>query len=397
MGLSGAVGERDRWGRTVPTARPRRRAKADGTGGYLAGLAVRDHMRVAVVAEETIHHDATDAAQRLEGTARRLAGRGHDVVVFCDRWWADDRMEYVDDGLRYRAVADGDPHWRFAAQLPARLRLFGPDVIHAGHQTPHAVYGAKLASVLTRTPLLVDWYDQRPLEGWRERLRRGAATMPDAVVVPSRLVRTGVRELGRPAEAIDVVPNPIDLEAIRAAEPEPVAEIVYARRLDADANVESLLLALAELRDVGWEAAIVGDGPARADYEDQAADLRIDDRVTFLGDVEEDRRVAIYKGARAFVHTARYTPFATELLRAMACGCVGIAEYHADSSAHELLEHRDRGFRVTSEREMTDAIRSAADLPNAGVDDDFADYDERAILERYLARYRSLQSAYGLL
>ena len=356
-------------------------------------------MRVAVVAETTVHHARgdTDSAARLDRLARRLAGRGHDVAVFCDRWWEADRLEYVQERVRYKAVADGDPAWRFSAQLPARIRLFDPDVIHAAHDPPHAVYGAKVASLLTRTPLIVDWYDHRPLPDWRERLRRGAARRPDAVVVPSRLVRTGVRELGRPVEDIDVIPNGIDMEAIRETEPEPIADVVFARRLDRDAYLESLLLALAELRDVDWDAVVIGDGPHRQQYEDQAADLRIDDRVTFLGDVPEERRVAVYKGAHAFVHTARYTPFATELLRALACGCVGIAEYHADSSAHELIEHRERGFRVTSESELVDAIRATAELPRLEVDEDFASFDEREVLERYLERYRELQSAYGLL
>ena len=354
-------------------------------------------MRVAVVAESTVHHGETDAAARLDGLARQLAGRGHDVAVFCDQWWEADRTEYVDERVRYRAVADGDPHWRFSAQLPARIRLFDPDVIHAAHAPPHAVYGAKLASKLTRTPLIVDWYDHRPLPGWQDRLRRGAARLPDAVVVPSRFVRTGVRELGRPAANVEVIPNGIDMEAIREAEPEPIADVVYARRLDRDAYLESLLLALAELREVDWDAVVVGDGPRRQRYEDQARDLRIDDRVTFLGDVSEERRIAVYKGAHVFTHTARYTPFATELLRAMACGCVGIAEYHANSSAHELIEHRERGFRVTSESELADAIRDSAGLPRMEVDEDFASFDEREVLERYLQCYRDLQAEYGLL
>ena len=354
-------------------------------------------MRVAVVAESTVHHGETDAAARLDRLASRLAERGHDVVVFCDQWWEGETLEFETDDVRYVGVADGDPHWRFSAQLPARIRLFDPDVIHAAHAPPHAVFGAKLASLVTRTPLLVDWYDHRPMPGWHERLRRGAARLPDAVVVPSRFVQTGVRELGRPAEDVDVIPNGVDVEAIRETEPEPIADVVFARRLDSDAYLESLLLALAELRDVDWNAVVIGDGPERGRYEDQARDLRIDDRLTFLGDVSEERRIAVYKGAHVFAHTARYTPFATELLRALACGCVGIVEYHANSSAHELIEHRERGFRVTSESELADAIQAAADFPRMEVDEEFAEFDEREVLEQYLQRYRDLQSAYGLL
>ncbi len=50
---------------------------------------------------------------------------------------------------------------------------------------------------------------------------------------------------------------------IRDAQVVEGADIVYSRRLDEDANLESLLLALAELRDKGWHAVVIGDGPDR--------------------------------------------------------------------------------------------------------------------------------------
>ena len=89
----------------------------------------------------------------------------------------------------------------------------------------------------------------------------------------------------------------------------------------------------------------------------------------FVGDLDRRERVGVYRAARAFVQTARRRVFAEELLWALVAGCVGIVEYHAGSSAHELVEHylepggnRDRGFRTTSEQELAAAIREAASL-----------------------------------
>ena len=98
-----------------------------------------------------------------------------------------------------------------------------------------------------------------------------------------------------------------------------------------------------------------------------------------------------------FVQTARQCKFATELLWALACGCVGIVEYHADSSAHELVEGRERGFRTTSEQELADAIREAGEMEPMTVDEDFSRFDRGAVLDKYLDLYRELRSQYGLL
>ena len=356
-------------------------------------------MRVAVVTRRTAHHGETDAAGRLCRLAELLAGRGHDVTVFCRPFWDVEGREETVDGVTYRAVADDpeEPTWRFAAQLPARLRPFEPDVIHAEGASSAVVVWAKVAGAVLRRPLLVDWYDHVPAEEQRLRGRRLAVRLPDRVVTPSRLVQTDVRELGRPSSGILVIPNGIEMDLIRRTEPDPIADIVYSRQLDGDANLESLLLALAELRDTSWKAAVIGDGPLRQRYEEHAAELRIADRVRFIGDQPVERRIAAFRGAHVCVHTATRASFATDFLRALACGCVGIAEYHAASSAHELVERRSRGIRTTTGDELDDAIRRAASLPRRDIDESFADFGEPRFLERYLDCYRQLLADRGLL
>lgn len=357
-------------------------------------------MRVAVVTELTARHDCAGGATRLEELAKSLVDRGHEITVFCSQWWegGTDIPEFTEEGVRYRAVtygSDSSPG-RFGRRLPRLLYRFNPDVIHAAHDPPMAVLGATLAGTLTRTPVVVEWSRHAPRSGWAERLRRQAARFPERVITPSHLVKTGVLELGRPAESTEVIPSPVNMAQIRSIEAEHLGDIVFSRDLDGDANLENLLLALAELRTVGWSAVVIGDGPERARYEKQAADLRIDDRVTFLGELPLNRRLGIFRGARIAVHTARCAPFPREFLRALACGCVGIAEYHETSSAHEFIEQRSRGIGVTSEEDLADAIERAAELPHKSIEADFASFDETEIIERYLRCYREVRSEFGL-
>jgi glycosyltransferase involved in cell wall biosynthesis len=262
-------------------------------------------------------------------------------------------------------------------------------VVHADGSAPGAVRAAGYGAKLARAPLVAEWYDVDPREGGGPR----AVASASHVLGPSEMVRTHLREAGADADDASAIPDPVDRDLIRSTPPNDdyEDEIVYARALDERANLESLLLALAELRQYDWSATVIGDGPAREGYERQAEDLRIGDRVHFVGEMDRAERVGVYRGARAFVQTARECAFATELLWALACGCVGIVEYHADSSAHELVEGRDRGFRTTSETELTDAVRRAGDCDPRTVDEGFDEFDEDAVLERYLACYRSLR------
>jgi glycosyltransferase involved in cell wall biosynthesis len=341
-------------------------------------------MQVGVVARFTDVYAARDGVARTETVARDLAARGHDVTVYCTGWWQGYDETRERDGVTYRAVTVSPARSSFLARVPALLAVDRPDVVHATPDPPAAVLAARLGATLARAPLVVDWYGEEPLDDGRRR----AARTPDRVVSPSALVRREVRELGASEAATAVVPESVDFDLVRSVDPADEVDVVAARWLDADAKLESFLLALAEYRQRGWSATVVGAGPERDRYEQQAADLRIDDRVEFVGSLPREERIARYRAAHAFVHTARREPFATELLWALACGCVGIVEYQARSAAHELVERRERGFRCTSPEEITHALEAASQYGHRTVDESMVDCGTDAVTERWLSVYR---------
>lgn len=369
-------------------------------------------MRVAFVAAETVHHsdegrdhatvgegDVQSAVDRLAHLADLLTGRGHEVVIACARWWDGDATEVDHEGVTYRAVADRADSWRFTARLPGVLRGLEPDVVHAVGDPPGHAAAARVGTRLAGAPFLVEFYDPPASEGaWADRRYGFAVGGATSTIVPSRTVATALRETGAAADGIDVVPDPVEMDLIRETEPASEGgDIVFSRRLDEDANLETLLLALAEFREFDWSATVVGDGPERESYEQQARDLRIADRVDFVGARSLAERLAYFRAAHVYVQTARRCSFATDLHRALACGCVGIVEYNAESSAHELVEGDSRGFLATSDEEVVEGLTAATDLDHLDVDESYADRDEAAFLETYLEHYRDGQKEYGLL
>lgn len=347
-------------------------------------------MRVAFASFRATRDGEGVPERRMRRIAELLAERGHEVTVLCTKWWDGFAPERTVDGVRYLPLTVAESERSFATKLPTALLRLDPDVIHVGQSPPSQITAAGVGSTLARAPLVVDWYGDIGFDGGR--LSRRAITTADAVITPSRMVKTHARELGVSGDAVSVIPDPIDVERVRAIEPSGSADVVYSRRLDGDANVGILLLALAEYRDRDWETVIVGDGPERRRYERQARDLRIEDRVTFAGALPFAERVALFKGAHVFVQTARRESFARELLLALACGCVGVVEYQARSSAHEFVEQFDRGFRTTTDSEITDRILEAGRLPHREYDETFDEYGDEPVLDRILDCYRSVQS-----
>lgn len=345
-------------------------------------------MRVAVVSLFTPEHGDTPARARTHRTAAGLAARGHEVVWLCARWWGGSVQTFEQGGLTYRAVVSEPSPAAFAARLPAAFARVDADVVHAVCSPPAPAVVATVTDRLGGPPVVVDWWADHPADA-RSAYRLLASTAR-AVTTPSEVSATQVREHGATTDLIRVVPEQIDMTRIADTPVDDRFDVVYSRRLDRHAGVETVLLALAERRQADWRAAVIGDGPERDRFESLAAELRIDDRVAFLGDCSLSTRLSVFKGTHVFTQTATREPFATELLRALACGCVGLVEYQADASAHELVEGHERGRLVTSPASLADAMAAVDGLDRRAVDPAFAAYDADAVVERYLECYRSV-------
>ena len=338
----------------------------------------------------------TGWTRRMRRIAEGLARAGHEVTVFCPHWWSGRAPERYRRDVRYRAITATPAPDAFAARLPGAIVRYNPDVVHVSSAEPWTVLSARSGASVRRRPVVAEWFGDRPDHPpTPARVDRLALRAANRVVTPSRFVQTNVREFGASDDRTAVIPESINLSLIERLQPAGEADLVYARRLDADANVEPFLLALAELRHRDWRATVIGDGPARPRLLKQASDLRIADRVSFPGALPLVDRVARYRRAHAFVQTATRSPFASELLWAMAAGCVGVVAYQSASSAHELVERRPRGIRVTEDTELDDAIADAASMEHRSIDRTFETFDHTAVRDRYLECYRTIRDEYG--
>jgi glycosyltransferase involved in cell wall biosynthesis len=143
------------------------------------------------------------------------------------------------------------------------------------------------------------------------------------------------------------VPNGIDLDLIHevnaAAE---LTDLVAVGRLIEHKRVDMLLDALASLRASGMHVTcrIIGDGPARAELEEQARNRGIADTVEFRDDIENQKELySLVKAAKVFVSLSVREGFGLAVLEAVACGIPVLTTSAPDNLAQHLVARYSRG------------------------------------------------------
>lgn len=310
------------------------------------------------------------AEKRIHEIGRRLVAKGHSVTVYSRRFW-EGPAEIVHDGMTLRAVAPGAKLYNgdgqrsigeaiaFAAKLFPHLRdhVHNHDLMVASVFPYFPVLSAKLCTVLSETPLVTTWHEVW-CDYWDDYLgvlapcgmltERVTAWTPQHPVAVSQLTAGRLASIGPSYCEIDIVPNGIDVEQIRAA-PLPDEsyradgsagfDVLFAGRLIADKRVDVLLDAfdrVAERYDASL--GIIGNGPEADAFRAHAATIDHADRVTFLGFLESYEEVLGHmRAARVFASPSTREGFGITYAEAMAADCTVIAANHPNSAADEVL------------------------------------------------------------
>ena len=153
------------------------------------------------------------------------------------------------------------------------------------------------------------------------------------------------QEAGIGEEQIAVLPNPVDLEGIRAAWSAPSARsgagphLLAMGRLSWEKGFDLLLQAFAVVRERHPDADLIlaGSGHEEADLMSLCRSLGLETAVCFAGQV--DRPYAFFPGATLFVLSSRYEGMPNALLEAAAAGLPLVAT-PASGGIVDLLQGR---------------------------------------------------------
>lgn len=289
--------------------------------------------------------------------ARRWAGHGARLVAV-KRLRDGDAMP-LPPGARATTLARADRIGGTAA-VPASLRLVRlagrSDAVVVGSEIGIGLLLGWAAARLTRRPLVIGVHADLDdaLQEWvaprRRRLLRAVHRRADLVIcVEEELVGAVLRNGVDPAR-VAVVPNGVDVAAVRraAAGPDPLPDVrgpivVATGRLAPQKATDLLIRAHARIvAGVPHTVLLLNDGPDEPGLHALASELGVEDSVVFAGRVPPHPVVA---RADAFCLPSRHEGLPLALLEAMALATPTIA---ADCSAgvRAALDHGRAGRLV---------------------------------------------------
>jgi phosphatidylinositol alpha-1,6-mannosyltransferase len=265
-------------------------------------------------------------------------------------------------GIRQDPPRLGRVHYAVAA-LRAALAT-RPDFIFCGH-----LYMAPLCALiarLTHAKLIVQMHG---IEAWPRpsRVQRRAVEAADLVLCVSRFTRACVLGWAAMApERLAVLPNtvgaaftPGDRSARRAAWGlEHKRVLLTVGRMDSRERYkghERVFNALPELIAAGHDVVylVVGEGDDSERLEARAGELRLTDRVRFMGPVDLPELIETYRAADLFVMPSTGEGFGIAFLEAMASGTPALGL--AVAGANDALADGELGVLV-AESELSDAV-----------------------------------------
>jgi glycogen(starch) synthase len=254
---------------------------------------------------------------------------------------------------------------RLVAQrwLAAAVRSFRPDVVHAAEWEALAWWIARRGTVPVVTHLatptyLVDVLNGRPPSpqtSFVRRLERDQARRSAALAAPSRAIAERVgRDWGLDPGVIEVIPNPLDVDAVRrAGEAEPPLAlperfIAFSGRLERRKGVGDLAGALPAVleRHRDLHAVLVGRDAGESGG-DVTAELReltrhVADRVHTPGELSREAALAVVARAELVVLPSRWEAFGIVATEALALGRPVVAT--SGSGLAEIVQQGRSGW-----------------------------------------------------
>jgi L-malate glycosyltransferase len=239
----------------------------------------------------------------------------------------------VEDGLRtFRIRHSRVPQLGTAGYLLGiltalrRLRREGRpvDLLHA--HVHRAAWTAMIVGAVTRLPFVVSEHSSEFASSGiaRGALRRARISFPRAKLVcpVSEYLRAQIEAHGIHA-SLRVVPNPVDTDlfALRppGARTGPTRMIAVAS-LQPAKGIPQLLESLRGIAHRDFLLDVVGDGPARAEYEQLARQAGLAERIVFHGFQPKPVVASLMQSADFFVLPSLGETFSVVVVEAMACG-----------------------------------------------------------------------------
>jgi glycosyltransferase involved in cell wall biosynthesis len=181
--------------------------------------------------------------------------------------------------------------------------------------------------------------------------------LADIVIVSSTLGKQIVASLGIPEKRITLTPfsvdnawwtsqaNQVDVKEIRKKWniPETATVLLFCAKLQLWKRPQDVFKAFVQANVQNSYLVFVGDGSLKVELETEANFLKVQDKVKFLGFVNQSQLPSIYCSADLFILPSEYEPFGVVVNEAMLCGLPVIVSDKV-GAGYDLIKHDETGF-----------------------------------------------------
>ncbi|WP_363466220.1 glycosyltransferase family 4 protein [Halogeometricum borinquense] len=258
--------------------------------------------------------------------SERLVERGHDVTVLTadsgDGGFRAERRNGV-HVRRFRSIAPGGA-MHVCPQLAAAVRRTDADVVHAHNYHSFPLFFAALG-IGDRRFVVTPHYHGGSADSTRDKLLsayhpvgRWAVRRADAVVAVSKWER---KQLATDFDVdATVIPNGLDVDRFTSADPveRDRPYILTVGRLKEYKGVQHAIRALSELP--AYDLLVAGSGSYSDELKRIARQEGVEDRVEFLGYVDDEELPGLYAGADAYVTLSEFEAYGMTVAEALAAG-----------------------------------------------------------------------------
>lgn len=287
-----------------------------------------------------------------------------DVTVYSMNWWGGETPPDVisqSGSLAYVAICPRISMYRGARRSITQALVFALstfrlltrsfDVIEADHMPYLHLIPLRAVAWLKRVPLVVTWHEVWGDDGWNSyigragfaaaMLERMCVRLPDRIVAVSTGTREKLVEMGADVSKIVVVPNPLQIDELLAAVPEPAApELLFVGRLlnhkHADLAIEATRLLVDRGHDL--RLGIVGVGPEETRLRELVTELQLDQRVTFYKSIATQSELwSLIRGSQVLLAPSVREGFGLVVAESLVLGTPVVCALHPENESSKLV------------------------------------------------------------
>ncbi len=314
--------------------------------------------------------------------SKELKKRGHEVKILT---LSRNHHTYIDGDVIYVAsIGAGKIYPEARLKMPVikavidRLIEWNPDIIHSQCEFSTFFMAKKIADE-TQTPIVHTYHTVyedythyfSPNAAWGrkvvQKLTRLLSARVDAMIAPSSKIEDVLDRYDVECP-VCVIPSGIDPDKfgkyIGTGSRHEIRQqygidddqtvLLYVGRLAKEKNVEEILRCQKRVCRFGTVLMIVGDGPYRADIEQQVNELGIADSVIFTGMIAPDKVAEYYQAGDFFVSASTSETQGLTYVEALAAGIPLLCK--EDPCLLNVVDPGRNGWEFTDEEGFENAL-----------------------------------------